>query len=101
MVEYQVKSVYRFLTKMKDLEMVQKEILKFIRKIPRIRKENLKTEFIELRDNFLQLREAPYEKRPFLYLDIVSWLESKIEDQPIQYIIREKFLEREKIREDI
>ena len=101
LVEYQVKSVYRFLTKMKDLEMVQKEILKFIRKIPRIKKENLKNEFLELRDNFLKLREAPYEKRPFLYLDIVSWLESKIENRPIQDIIREKFLEREKPREDV
>jgi len=101
LVEYQVKSVYRFLTKMKDLELVQKEILKFIRKIPRIKKENLKNEFIELRDNFLKLREAPFEKRPFLYLDIVSWLESKIENRPIQNIIREKFLEREKPREEV
>lgn len=101
LVEYQVKSVYRFLTKMKDLELVQKEILKFIRKIPRIKKENLKNEFVELRDNFLQLREAPYEKRPFLYLDIVSWLESKIENRPIQDIIREKFLEREKPRDEV
>jgi tetratricopeptide (TPR) repeat protein len=101
LVEYQVKSVYRFLTKMKDLELVQKEILKFIRKIPRIKKENLKNEFIELRDNFLKLREAPFEKRPFLYLDIVSWLESKIEHRAIQDIIREKFLDREKPREDV
>ena len=36
LVEYQVKSVYRFLNKMEDLQQVQKEILKFIRKIPRI-----------------------------------------------------------------
>jgi asparagine synthetase B (glutamine-hydrolysing) len=81
--------------------LVQKEILKFIRKIPRIKKENLKNEFIELRDNFLKLREAPFEKRPFLYLDIVSWLESKIEHRAIQDIIREKFLDREKPREDV
>ncbi len=104
LVEYQVKSVYRFLTKMEDMQQVQKEILKFIRKIPRIKKENLKSEFITLRDNFVKVSEMEYEKRPFLYLDIISWLESKIEDRPIQDIIQEKFLAREEgkkgMRED-
>jgi len=94
LVEHQVKSVYRFLNKMEDLQEVQKEILKFIRKIPRIKKENLKNEFIILKDNFAKVAEHPYEKRPFLYLDIISWLESKIEDRPVQEVIREKFLAR-------
>ena len=101
LVEYQVKSVYRFLTKMEDLAEVQKEILKFIRKIPRIKKENLKNEFILLRNNFIKVSEHQYEKRPFLYLDIISWLDSKIEERPIQEIIREKFLAREKLREEV
>ena len=32
----------------------------------------------------------PYEKRAFLYLDILSWLESKIKNKPIAIIIKEK-----------
>jgi hypothetical protein len=32
----------------------------------------------------------PYEKRAFLYLDILSWLESKIQNKPIATIIKEK-----------
>lgn len=31
-----------------------------------------------------------YEKRSFLYLDILSWLESKIENQSIGEVIRKK-----------
>ena len=31
-----------------------------------------------------------YEKRFFLYLDILSWLESKIENQSIGEVIRKK-----------
>jgi hypothetical protein len=31
-----------------------------------------------------------YEKRAFLYLDIISWLESKIENRRISDIMREK-----------
>lgn len=101
LVEYQVKSVYRFLTKMEDLHEIQKEILRFIRKIPRIKKENLKSEFKLLRDNFVKVASHPYEKRPFLYLDIISWLESKIENRTVQEVIREKFLERERLREEV
>jgi hypothetical protein len=32
----------------------------------------------------------PYEKRAFLYLDIISWLESKIENKTVASIIQEK-----------
>ncbi|MEO1515110.1 MAG: hypothetical protein AAFV95_08850 [Bacteroidota bacterium] len=91
LVEYQVKSVYRFLSKMEDLHMVQLEILKFLRKLPRIQRSELKEEFIRLRNNLMRIREQPYEKRPFLYLDIISWLESKIEGIKVQDIIRRKF----------
>lgn len=95
LVEYQVKSVYRFLSKMNDLGNVHKEIFRFVRRIPRIQESELREEFIALRDKLARLREDPYEQRPFLYLDIISWLESKIEERPVEEVIREKFLARQ------
>ena len=95
LVEYQVKSVYRFLSKMDDLHAVQREIFRFLRKIPRIQKEELKQEFCHLRDKLVEHEKDPFESRPFLYLDIISWLESKIQDKPVQEIIRQKFNERQ------
>lgn len=91
LIEYQVKSIYRFLTKMDDLHAVQKEILSFIRKLPRVRPPELKKEFRKLLDRFIKLRADPYEARSFLYLDIISWLESKIQGISVQQVIREKF----------
>jgi len=32
------------------------------------------------------------ESRAFMYLDIISWLESKIQDKQVETIIQEKFL---------
>ena len=32
-----------------------------------------------------------FETRAFVYLDIISWLESKIENIPVQKIIHEKY----------
>ncbi len=96
LIEYQVKSVYRFLTKMEDMHLVQQEILKFLRRPPRLQPSDLKKAFIALHQKLERLRTEPYEKRPFLYLDITSWLESKIEQRPVQDVIREKFLESRK-----
>lgn len=95
LVEYQVKSVYRFLAKLEDLQEVQKEIFLFIRKTPRMRPDELKEEFIKLKEKLEGLEQKPFTRRPFLYLDIISWLESKIEEIPVQEVIRRKFLARQ------
>lgn len=95
LLEYQVKSVFRFLLKKEDLNEVQKEIFRFLRKIPRMRANELRGEFIRLRDKLRKLENDPFERRPFLYLDIISWLDSKIEGISVQDVIRQKFLERQ------
>jgi len=79
LVFYQVKNVYRFLMKMKDINMFQKEILSFIRRTPKMNKETIKQEFIDLKTRLLEIKKLPYEQRPFLYFDIISWLDSKID----------------------
>ena len=101
LVEYLVKSVYRFLAKMQELHQAQKEILQFLRRLHRIQRKNgLKREFIKLKGNLEKIQNDPYERRPFLYLDIISWLESKIENRPVQTIIREKFLQKRLLLEN-
>lgn len=77
---------------MEDLQAVQKGILGFIRRTPLMTKKDLKAEFIKLRAKLLKFQNDPYERRPFLYLDIISWLDSKIENKRIQDTIKEKVI---------
>ncbi len=90
LVNYKLRSLYRFLSKMKDLEKVQLEIIKFLRRTPNMEASKMKTEFKNLRDRLQIIGTEKYEKRPFLYLDIISWLEAKIEDTTIGTIIKRK-----------
>lgn len=90
LVSYQVKSVYRFLLKTQQQEKVLKEIFKFLRKTPSILPSEINGEFKNLRDRLLELQNDPFEKRPFLYFDIISWLESKINNSRIQTEIKKK-----------
>ncbi len=93
-VDYQIRSVYRFLRKMNDLNMVQEEILKFLRNLGGVKEVDVRQEFIALRNRLLEINKMAYQKRPFLYLDIISWLESKIDNKPVQDIIKSKFKPR-------
>lgn len=86
-----IKSTYKFLIKMEDLYDVQKEFIKFLRGLGDIYPQEVKAAFIELHKKLKQFEHDPYQSRAFLYLDIISWLESKIENKPIDVIIRNKF----------
>jgi hypothetical protein len=92
LIEYLVKTTYRFLSKMKDLHRAQKEILFFLRRLPNISPDKLNDAFLVLLNDLKRLQDDPFEKRPFLYLDIISWLESKVYNVPVQQVIRQKHL---------
>ena len=89
-LETQVKQTYKFLLKMDELQAVQKEMIRFMRSLTDIYPNELKQAFRQLHASLKRFESDPYEKRSFLYLDILSWLESKIQNRSIGEVIREK-----------
>ena len=94
LLEYLIKSVYRFMSKMENLSKVEEEIFRFLRKSFQLGPKQLKPEFSSLLERLKTYEKNRFETRAFVYLDIISWLESKLRDLPVQMIIREKFLDR-------
>ncbi len=92
-LESLIKSTYKFLIKMDDLHEVQKEMIRFLRNLPEISPLAIKDEFRKLHRTLKQYEDHPYERRAFLYLDIISWLESKIENRPVAEVIEAKVKE--------
>jgi hypothetical protein len=90
MLESQIKSVYHFLGKMNDQQQMQIAIFRFLRNLKYVKPDEIRDSFRNLKDELIQIAENPYERRPFFYLDILSWLESKIENMPVQEIIKRK-----------
>ncbi len=99
LLEYLIKSVYRFMAKMENLSLVEEEIFRFLRKSFQLSPRELKPGFSKLLERLKTYEKNRFETRAFVYLDIISWLESKIRDVPVQEIIREKFLDRNKLKE--
>ena len=89
-LERQFKETYKFLLKMENLQAVQKEFIVSIKALSDVYPHQIKKEFKKIHTRLQKFENHPYEKRAFLYLDILSWLESKIENKTVGEIIREK-----------
>jgi hypothetical protein len=98
LLEYLIKSVYRFMAKMQNLSLVEEEIFKFLRKSFYLPARKLKPEFEKLLYTIKQFETSKFETRAFAYLDIISWLESKVYEKPVYEIMREKYLAGKKLR---
>jgi hypothetical protein len=69
---------------------VEEEIFKFLRSSFHLSYRKLRPEFEKLLIKLKSLENNRFETRAFSYLDIISWLESKVYDKPVQEIIKEK-----------
>ena len=90
-IDYYIKSTYRFLLTKDDLGLYQTYILDFLKNLDRETTEaDLIIRFEQLRMRLLTLTTRPYESRAFAYFDIISWLESKIRHCTVEEVIQEK-----------
>jgi hypothetical protein len=89
-LEYLIKSVYRFMAKMQNLSVVEKEIFRFLQQAFRMNRTQIRRGLEQLRAKLARYEANPLESRSFMYLDFVSWLDSKIDNVPVQEVIRRK-----------
>ncbi|TAF52770.1 MAG: hypothetical protein EAZ62_05560 [Sphingobacteriia bacterium] len=95
-LESLLKSAYRFMARMQNLSGVEEALLGFLkiafRSSPKTVKPHLETLLLALQ----KMERNKMETRAFMYLDVLSWLESKIAGKPVQTVIRQKFLVSQK-----
>lgn len=89
-LEYLIKSVYRFMAKMNSLSPVEEEMFRFLRNSLGLSAGSEKAAFALLLQKIKSFENDPRETRTFAYLDVISWLESKVAGVPVQEVIRQK-----------
>jgi len=103
LLEYLLKSVYRYMANMKNLNVVEEAIFAFLRKSFKLSPGRIIIAFKALKEQLDKLEKNSLETRSFMYLDIQSWLESKIRKVPVQKVLRERYLlsqrQRTKLRQ--
>ncbi|MFD2921893.1 hypothetical protein ACFS6H_19395 [Terrimonas rubra] len=96
LLEYLSKSVYRYMAKMESLSKVEEEMFAFLRRSFKVGAHSIKPEFEKLLNRLKKYEGNPLETRAFAYLDVISWLESKIYNINVQDVIRKKYLREKK-----
>lgn len=90
-IDYQIRSVYSFIVKMRDMTEMKDDLLSFFKSIGNINALDLKKEFKKLYERLQPYAKHRYERRTFYYIDLLSWLESKITDKSMGEIVRSHF----------
>lgn len=93
-MESLTKSVYRFMAKMQNLTVVEEAMFHFLRhSFHNIPAKKLKPELEIFLQKIKHLEKSRFETRAFAYLDVISWVESKVYGKPMSEIIHNKYLE--------
>ncbi len=89
-IPYLIRSVYRFLNKMQNLNLVEQEILSFLHQFFHIDQNKILDSFNKLLIKLKEIEKKKIDNRAFMYLDIIAWLESKLTKTTIPTIIQER-----------
>jgi tetratricopeptide (TPR) repeat protein len=92
-MESLTKSVYRYMARMQNLTVVEEEMFRFLKKTFEISPRQLKPALEQFLHNIKHLEKDRFQTRAFAYLDIISWLESKVHEKPMSEIIYKKYKE--------
>lgn len=92
LIEYYMRSVYRFLLKQKQMHKFERVVLYFIRKnlFGELTPKKLIDEFSKLKISLEEIFKDPFEKYRHDSFDYISWLEGKIENRSFAEVVQKK-----------
>lgn len=97
LLDYLLRSTYRFLSKRNRIHQFERRVMNFIRESNQIQNQKeLHKAFEVLKKDFEKLAEIPEEKVMFQYFDFIAWLESKIKNKPFATIMSERYKGRKR-----
>lgn len=96
LMEYLTKSVYRFMAKKQHVTVLEEEMFKFLRTSFQLPRNKLRSELETFLQKIKKFEKSRFETRAFAYLDIISWVESKVYQKPMAAIIHDKYLQSRK-----
>ena len=90
-MEYRIKSTYRFLASKQKMYQLERIILTSIRKLINVNSKEESIQFFkQLKSSLEPVVEDPLESKFLVYFDIMSWLESKIGKKKFEDVVKSK-----------
>jgi tetratricopeptide (TPR) repeat protein len=99
LVEYLSRSVYRYMAKMQNMTEFEEEILRFLRRSFQVSPDKTKSELEKFLQRIKKFETNRLQTRVFVYIDMISWVESKVYRKDLSTIISEKYKKKPKEQE--
>ncbi|MCF8257478.1 MAG: hypothetical protein K9J06_08000 [Flavobacteriales bacterium] len=90
LLEYLVRAARRYLVKLEGLYPFESILLAFLRRASSLVDADVKTEFTNLRKQLVAVGYEPGDRNALSTLDLLSWVDSKLEGRPLTDILKEK-----------
>jgi hypothetical protein len=87
-----IKSVNHFMQRMKNLTVVETEIFKFLRHNDYLHEKKIIPDLKIFLSKIKHFEKNRYETRAFSYLDIISWVESKVNSTTMAKSVYQKYV---------
>lgn len=90
-VQSNIRSTYRFLLSRKNYGQYENLIILFLKQLKgNETQHDMKNRFLELQEKMTRISKLKFEKRAFIYFDMIAWLESKVQNRSIQDVFEER-----------
>ncbi len=95
LLEYIVRSTYRFLYNQNKIKKLESTFLSFMRKNAYVQsRKSYISAFTDLKKDIDQIQDDPQKNELISYLDLSNWLESRISQRPFYEVMKEKAFSR-------
>jgi hypothetical protein len=91
LLDYLIASAGNFFEKLPSVTPLQRATLAFFRRVARLDFARARTVFVQFREELTVLSGSPFERRDFIFLDVPSWVESRLRQRPLTEIVQETF----------
>lgn len=91
LLEYLARSTYRFLNKLEGLYRFEEVMLSFMKRVSK--NDGLRDDkevFEKLKSDLLEANYEPGERNALSTLDLIAWVDSKLENKPVFEVLKEK-----------
>ncbi|WP_235298791.1 hypothetical protein [Portibacter marinus] len=90
-MDYLVRNVKKYIMKIEQKDTLITIALDFFKKVVKLPLGDRRQALVDFNKELIMIKNAPYEKRAFLYLDITLWVQSKLRGMTLQQIVKERF----------
>lgn len=88
LLDYLIPSSGRYINKLESPSLLIQHAFQFFKDSVRLPEADRKVRLAKLREELLEITGDPYEQRSFIFLDLLTWVESQLTNKSISAIIR-------------